>query len=163
MGSRARDCRTLTSCRNSASQVERKRSRTRELNSDWKLGFCGGHWMNTQADPRLIATIRFLLACGQRKSEVLGATIRANSRMGGGSCLPSGPRRDRPHRIPVTKTMAELIGDGGGLVFPSPVTGRAFEARAPNHLLAKMTARGQLHGIPSFTVHDLRRAYRGHA
>lgn len=107
--------------------------------------------------------LKLILVTGQRPGEVIG--IHRNEINGDWWEIPAERSKNKvAHRVFLTATAKELIGDAPGFIFESPVNpGKSFEVRTMTHDIkqnlphtpdSKVEDRLK---IPHFTPHDLRR------
>ena len=115
----------------------------------------GKLWAELQSakgDQAMIRCLKFALVVGCRISEARGMT--SDEVDGDWWTIPAKRfKGKRPHRVYLTETAKELIGDGKGLIFPSERTGREFDASSFSNWLR----RREYFGIGKFTPHDFRR------
>lgn len=140
----------------SLKSVERTRFLTeKEIYTVWHGISKGGGTSSTKR------ALRLILLTAQRPGEVAGLhrreidgdwwTIPAHRALKGG----------RDHRVYLTKTAKELIGDGTGYIFSSPVSD-SKSGHVVSTTLSQQVRQSNHYGIDPFRPHDLRRTARTH-
>lgn len=109
-------------------------------------------------DERTKAAIKLVLVTAQRPVEV--ATMH-RSQIEGNWWTMENTKNSEVHKVYLTATALELIGDGEGYIFPSYKPGPSGEARPiVRQTLSQHVASQKYFGLPTWTPHDLRRTAR---
>ncbi len=109
-------------------------------------------------DERTKAAIKLILVTAQRPVEV--ATMH-RSQIEGNWLTMQDTKNSETHRVYLTATALELIGDNDGYIFPSYKPGPSGEARPiVRQTLSQHVASQKYFGLTTWTPHDLRRTAR---
>jgi integrase len=109
-------------------------------------------------DERTKAAIKLVLVTAQRPVEV--ASMH-RSQIDGNWWTMEDTKNNEAHRVYLTATALELIGDGEGYIFPSYKPGPSGEARPiVRQTLSQHVASQKYFDLPVWTPHDLRRTAR---
>lgn len=127
----------------------------KEIQIVWKGITDGG---GTAATKRAMKTI---LVTGQRPGEVAG--MHRREIYGDWWTIPAerAEKGKRDHRVFLTATAKELIGDTEGFIFPSPMADSAA-GHITRIAVAQQVRYSDMYGIPKWIPHDLRRTARTH-
>lgn len=100
--------------------------------------------------------LKLVLVTGQRPGEVAGMHSSEVDESGNWWIIPaSRMKSNRPHKVYLTQTAKEIIGEATGYFFPNPRdNSRPIHVNALSHATRKTF---DVLGIPSYSPHDLRR------
>jgi len=108
--------------------------------------------------------LKLILVTGQRPGEVLGMHRREISEEASGVWWIIPPERalkgKRHHRVYLTSTALELIGDSEGYIFPA--TRKSTTEHIIKTTVSQVVNVSNSYGLPKWTPHDLRRTARTH-
>lgn len=104
--------------------------------------------------------LKLILVTAQRPGEVVG--MHRSEISGDWWTIPAvrAQKGSGDHRVFLTKTAKELIGDGEGFIFPTPMHGKSGHIHKVS--LSQCVANSECYGVPHWTPHDLRRTARTH-
>jgi len=127
---------------------------SKELSTAWKAIDAG------TGDERTKAALKLILVTAQRPIEV--TSMHRDQIEGNWWTLQSKDVKNRvTHRVYLSSTALELIGDNEGFIFPSYKIGENKEPRPiVRQTLSQMVSGHKYFGLPTWTPHDLRRTAR---
>jgi len=103
--------------------------------------------------PEIARCIKLILLTGQRPGEVVG--MHTAEIDGAWWTIPAERAKNgREHRVYLTQTAREIIGDTSGLVFESPRGGKAIAVNALAHVTRRNVARPTEAPIPSARIEE---------
>ena len=134
--------------------------RDRVLSPDEIKAFWTGLEKARISDPTRLA-LKFMLATGQRRGEIVGAPWSEFDLDAGAWEIPAvRTKTGRAHRVPLSNLALDLLseirrdGNGSEWLFPSPRGGRPMASAAVSHAVRNNL---DWFGVTQFTPHDLRR------